>query len=479
MVKASTNLRNSAWNLANILLYPILFLATTTFFINKLGEEVFGEWMLLNSYIFISVHIFSFGMQHAITTHVAETYSITNKKRLFGYINAASRSLGFLFIIFIFLAITLYTSSSFEIYFKQDTWQLIALATGLIGIKMLELLQQSIFKGIEAYHTAAIFNMLNRFGALLLQFSLVLFNYALYELLLAALCVNIVVIILQTFKLNTLFPDFKLSLIKPLLERRKLYGYGFWTWLQTIIAVVSFQLDRFIVAYFLGVANVTYFVLASTIANHLHMAFEAIVSWVLPKMARLKASKKDTLSYYYTIRAFSISFSIAAIFFIYLLSEPIFTIWLGADKYEKMSGFFQLFMAFEALFIMTILPKFYLNAVKSLSLITSLELIYKTALIIGMLIYFYIIPNAESLIYGQIIVLALFLPFQYFWINKEVLNFNWWKESLVNFIPSFLLVATILIPNLLVSYILAFLAIVSCLFIFGLNKNFNKKLIIE
>ena len=41
--------------MANILIYPTLFLALTPFFINKLGENDFGEWMLINAYVLMAV----------------------------------------------------------------------------------------------------------------------------------------------------------------------------------------------------------------------------------------------------------------------------------------------------------------------------------------------------------------------------------------------------------------------------------------
>ncbi|MEJ2595435.1 MAG: hypothetical protein P8100_09990 [bacterium] len=94
MIRKTTNVRNSGWNLVNILLYPALFLAATPYFIDKLSASVFGEWMLINSYIYISVHLMGFGLPDSITAHVARAIGLQDRKKLYAYINASGSLLG-------------------------------------------------------------------------------------------------------------------------------------------------------------------------------------------------------------------------------------------------------------------------------------------------------------------------------------------------------------------------------------------------
>ena len=51
-------------------------------------------------------------------------------------------------------------------------------------------------------------------------------------------------------------------------------------------------------------------------------------------------------------------------------------------KFVKMDTFFKLFLIFEAFLILSIVPKIYLNALKSFHFITSMELMYKSAIIV-------------------------------------------------------------------------------------------------
>ncbi len=480
MSRPSTNVRNSGWNLANILIYPTAFLAMTPFFIDQLGEYVFGQWMLINSYVFIAVHLVGFGLPFSITAHVAEALGKDDTPKMYAYINAASRLLGRMMGLLSLLGGLLYGLALWDPgVFSDGLWTILSVATFFIAIKFPEVLFQSIFKGFEQYHKAAIFNMLNRLLALSLHFILIYLGYGLLAVFMASFVVNTLVVGIQAWVIFSRMKGFRLQIWKPLQERKALYHFGFWTWLQTIIAVASYQMDRFLVAFYLGTAAVTYFVLAATIANHLHMAFEAVVSWFLPKVARLKASLGETRSHFYSIRAFSVGFSLLVILFIYLISEPLFILWLGPDKYAKMIDFFKLFLIFEAFLVLAIVPKLYLNAIKSLSFITSLEFMYKTAIIVGMVLCFSWYGSAQSLIWGQNAAMIVFMPVMYYLVNKRALHSGIIKETFLNIVPSLAVMGAILSTSWMWIGAYLLLAIISFIFIYIRNKDFNLKLLFE
>lgn len=480
MIRNSTNVRNSGWNLANILFYPVAFLAVTPFFIDRLGESLFGEWMLINSYVYIAVHLVGFGLPVSITAHVAEAIGQNDNRKLNAYINAASRLLGRMTILTILFGIILYLAWYLGLQlFEDQTWKTLIIATFFIAGKFPELLYQNIFKGQEYYNKAAVFNMLNRFVALGAQVILVVKGYGLPAIFMVNLLINFLVVVLQGYIIYRKLPGYKPFLIKALPERKELYNYGFWTWLQTIIAVVSFQLDRFLVAYFLGTATVTYYVLATTIVNHLHMAFEAVVSWLLPKVSRLKAATRETRTHFNTIRAFSIGFSLLVISLLYAVNQPLFTLWLGTDKYMKMIDFFRLFMIFEAFLILSIVPKFYLNAIKSLSFITLLELMYKSAIIVGMLSLFFFMKTAESLIWGQIIALIIFMPVEYYFINRKILKDRPMKEVILTSVPSLFIMAAVLVSSWYWAGMAFIVAIISFWLVYIKDEHFNRKILTE
>ena len=473
MVRNSTNVRNSSWNLANILVYPTLFLAATPFFIDQLSETVFGEWMLINSYVFIAAHLIGFGLPDSITAHIAQALGTGNQQKLYAYINASGRLLGRMTIltsIFGLLLIGLLYAGI--VLFSMEIWQTVIIATFIISLRFQEILLHSIFKGFERYDLFAIFNMAGKILSLGVQIILVAYGYSLVELFIGNLIVLLCILVVQAFVVKKKIPQYHPDFIKSVPERKEIYHFGFWSWLQTVISIGAFQMDRFIVGYFLGTATVTYYVLASTIANHLHMAFVAAVSWLLPKISRLKARTLDTKDYFYTIRAFSVGFSLLTI-------SVLFTLWLGPIKYIKINSFFELFMIFEVFLILSIVPNQYLNAIKSLSFSTALELMYKLGIIVSMILFFIYFQTAESLIWGQIAALVLFMPVEYFLINKRILKSNSFKESLGTLLPSVFISVSILSENWIWSSVFFSLACLCFYFVYAKDKHINRSLLTE
>ena len=480
MQKTPGNIKNSSWNLANILLYPVAFLALTPFFIDNLGEDDFGIWMLINSYVYIAVHIVSFGMGNSITAHIAEALGKKNQQSLFNYINISTRTIGIISLITITVAIIWYMINFLGYgIFSVLTDKILVIATLVISIKFWELLYQSLLKGYERYDLASVYNIASKLLVLAAQVVIVIKGLGLLEIFLSNLILNIVMVVIQAIVSYRIVPDYKLSLAVSKIEQSNLFHFGFWTWLQTIISVIAYQIDRFVIAIFLGPAIAGYYILASTIVNHMHMAFGAVVSWLLPKISRKKESDTNITKYFTTLRTFSVGFGLISLLVTILVYEPVFTLWLGPDKFAKMNDFFRLFLIFEAFLLMTIVPLFYLNAVKKLRFITLLELMYKTGVIIGLFVAFAIVPTGNSIIIGQIVALALLIPVEYFLINSTILRNNWFKETIVTMLPAVFISLIIMFSSWYMTLILSVMAFAIFKVYFLAKERFDIKLLLE
>lgn len=447
----SRNLKNSGWSMVNILLYPVAFMGLTPLFINGMGESRFGIWMLLNSYVYIAVHIISFGFSNSITAHVAEALGRDDRVKLFAYLNSSARIISILALATSLLALLAFLAfhsfHSFPAFaaFPAFDPNAVILATLLIAVKFHELLFQSVFKGFERFDLAGQYNILNKFLVLGAQLALVLAGYGLAALFLWSLVINFTVVVIQGLAMHRLVRGFRFRWKRHPAESRDLFEFGFWTWVQTVISVAAYQADRFIVAFVLGPAVAGYYILASTIANHMHMAFGAMASWLFPKVAREKQTPGgETLAWFHTLRGFTTGVSLAAILVAYLAYRPFFSIWLGPDNFPKIDSFFALFLAYEAMLILSIIPQFYLNGMRMLKFITGLELMYKTGILAGMFIAFTISPTGESLLLGQIAALVLFMPVEFFLVNRKVLRDNPLSETITTMIPSLCVVGLIL-----------------------------------
>lgn len=480
MNKTPGNIKNSTWNLASIIIYPVVFLALTPFFIDKLGEDDFGIWMLINSYVYIAVHIVSFGMGNSITVHIAEAIGKKSKSKLFVYVNISTKVISLISI----ATITIAAISFFIFWFGLNIFSeriddILVIATILISVKFWELLFQSVLKGFERYDLASFYNIISKLLVLSAQFVIVFLGWSLLEIFISNIIFNLIMVFIQAIVAYRLIPEYRFKLENKRKEKDELFHFGFWTWLQTIIGVLAYQIDRFIVAIFLGPAVAGYYILASTIINHLHMAFGAVVGWIFPKVSRKKETDSNITGYFTTLRSFSVGFGLLVILITSILYPPIFNLWLGTDKFMKMNEYFKLFLVFESFLLLTIVPLFYFNGVKMLKFITSLELMYKSGVILGLLIGFAIYPSAESLIKGQIVALLILIPVEYYLINKKVLFTSWFNESIVTIIPSILISAIIFLSSWQSTLILTLVTVVVFKAYYLNRKRFNLRLLLE
>jgi O-antigen/teichoic acid export membrane protein len=427
----------------NILLYPIAFMGLTPIFIHRMGEMQFGIWMLVNSYVYIAVNIISFGFSNSITAHVAEALGKNNQEKLFAYINASTRIIAIIAMSTTMLALlALFAFHAFpSIHIKVNEFNasldlVLPVATLLIAVKFYELLYQSVFKGFERFDLSGQYNILNKFLVLGAQLFLVLKGYDLLVLFLGNLVINAAIVVIQGIVVHRVLPGYRFRMRRNPEESKALFAFGFWTWIQTIISVGAYQVDRFIVAFALGPIVAGYYILASTIANHMHMAFGAMGSWLFPRVARQKEMSEDTTIYFHSLRGVTTGISLLLILGMSLIYKPFFTLWIGPEKFAKMGSFFALFLMYEAFLTLSIVPQFYLNGIRMLRFITALELLYKSGILIGMFAAFYLVPTGESLLLGQVIALMLLMPVEYFLVNKKILQDNPFGETVVTMIPS-------------------------------------------
>jgi O-antigen/teichoic acid export membrane protein len=419
-------------------------------------------------------------MGNSITAHVAEALGKKNSKSLFNYIHISTRTIAAISLVTVSMGLIWYAITALDMeLFGKNMDSILIIATLVIAIKFWELLYQSILKGYERYDLASIYNMISKLLVLAAQLAIVMDGFGLMEIFISNLILNFLMVIVQAVVSYKQVDGYRFSFSKSKEESSNLFHFGLWTWLQTIISVVAYQLDRFVVAIFLGPAVTGYYILASTIINHMHMAFGAIVSWLLPKISRKKETEANITIYFTTLRSFLIGLSLIAVLLTYFLYEPVFTLWLGPDKFGKMSSFFKLFLIFEAFLLMTIVPLFYLNAIKMLKFITSLELMYKTGVIIGLLVAFAIVPTGDSIIIGQIIALLVFIPVEYYYINKKILFSNSFRETVLTIIPSVMVSLAILLSQWYLTLVFILVAAAVFKFYFLNPKIFNRKLLME
>lgn len=479
-LKRSQNIKNSFWNAVNVLFYPALFLAATPHFLRLLGEADFGVWMVLNAVAMVCIHLSHFGLGQSITLFVAASRGEGRSQRIHHFYTAGlnfTLLVAAAFVALGALGLAFWPWKQSVFHTDHDTYTAIVLTMPLIAIRLLDQHYQGFFKGFEQYGVAARVSTGTRVATLALQWAVA--PRGLVAVVGAALLVGAAAVVWQKFRSRRFVPGYRWQPVLLKAHWRRLASFGFWAWLQTAISLVSSQLDKFLVAAFLGPAVVAYYSLASTVLNHLHMFIEAPVGWMFPKISRLRANAASLVPHYITLRSLIAVAGSLLIATIYLFRGLLFSLWLGPEKAVAFLPFMEVFLLFQLFQTSTIAPKFFLNGLNRTALITAIEAGYRAAIVVGMCLSFWLFGTAESLVWGQCVAIALSVPVVAWVINRKVVHFVAWHEVVGASFPTLIVLATLLVPELWLQLVLGAAALVA-LHVFHLRHPwFRRSLLLE
>lgn len=473
--------------MANTGFYPLLFLAATPFFLSQLGDATFGTWMLINTLVIIVVQVSHFGMGQSITMFVAESRGKGKSKLINGFYNnglnfsvlvAIATALLAVVIWFIFPLLIRVFNLEHEVNL-QDARIAFSLAFLLMGLRVMEQFFQGFYKGFEEFDTASKFNMSAKTLTLVVQAAAAYAGFGLSGIMLATLLINAVFIIWQRFHIRKYLLEYAWKPTIQAVFLKRLSTYGFWAWLQTLLAMASSQLDRFAVIFFFGPAVLAYYSLASMIANHIHMMLEAPIGWSFPKISRYKQQGRDPIALYYTMRAFIVTTAVISLVAFFLVRQPILTLWLGAEKYSSIVPLLELFLIYELFQVLTVAPKFFMNGMARMPLITGLEAFYRLLSVALMFAAYAVYETPESLIWGQIIALIVAAPVEAFVMNAQFLRAHALIETFGTALPSLFAMAALLSDQWMLCLMYLLASLLSLFAVYFRNRQFQLTLLLE
>lgn len=445
----SKNIKNSAWHLTDTLLYPILFFISSPWFIDKLGEKEFGIWLLVNS-IIVMMQLFNLGLGAATFKNVAAHTGVKNYHNAITTINT-NFSLSFILQLFCVLAgIVIAAGINYFSLFKIEPAYSHLAATGavfggfIVGFKFYEQIVTFTFKALERFDMAAWINSGIRLTTLLVNVILVYLGYGLISLFIATIAVSLCGIFIAIILIKQQVPGYRLAFCFNKASITKELHFAVWTWLQSLVIVITFQCDRFFVLTYIGLSTLAYYGLIATMFNHIHMGFSAIVPWLAPKVTRLKAQGADGTELYITSRNLCLLIALFALLLFSIVSEPLLKILLSTDKYTNTIAYIRLFTLFELFFVYTIMPANYLNAGGHEKLNFFIIAFNCTAVIIGMVVGFYIYHTAQGLLTGITMATVFAVVLQNIFIDKKIFGERNWLSSLLLFLPAALISISII-----------------------------------
>ncbi|MDD5546635.1 MAG: flippase [Candidatus Omnitrophica bacterium] len=209
---------------------------------------------------------------------------------------------------------------------------------------------------------------------------------------------------------------------------RKLFGFGYKMQVSAIAGMLHFQIDKFILVYFLNLGFVTYYSVAAQLASKIRELPLLLVSAVFPAASELDArDDKETLHKLYFrsmkyVILIGLPMSVAAI----LLANPFIALWLGKG-YEMTALTLQILIVGYFFNMITGPGFFILNGLgkpqygmRSSILSTFLKLTLSILLVVKIGYFGVVIGTAVSMI-----IAAIYFIFA----AHKVMNIPLWKFS--------------------------------------------------
>lgn len=477
MSNVARNIQNSVYNTADVIVYPVFFFAAVPFFMAHLGEEIFGLWMLMNTLI-LSFQIFNLGLGPAMMKYTALYHSTKNETALK---NTISTGIGISLLLFV-LSLGVGSLMAFFIS-KGLLFRLPASITPLaskamiitsfiIGTKFCEQALLHVFKGLERFDLYFIINNSIRFITLGINLIQVFFLKSLTAMLAVSAAVTVVMLLVQLLVLKKTnkhiqpFPSIKKENLQELMK------FGFFTWIQSLIVLLVFQVDRFIVVSKYGTVMLGYYALTATIFVNIHTCITAAAYWLVPKITAQYQHETGKTDLYKSLRAFVTITGIAVLVLFFICYKPLFTLWVGSEKLLQLDDFIPLFTAFEFFYLLIIVPPLFLNYSGHIKQGTRVIYIVSLLNIAGLIGGFSFTGSITGMLWGLLLSTIAGVLIVYEIINKLFFKKAFFSETLFFITASALACVVIVFPVLFIQLgVLCLMLIFSWIYFVKIEKT--------
>jgi O-antigen/teichoic acid export membrane protein len=291
------------------------------------------------------------------------------------------------------------------------------LALWLFGLKFMEVIVLSIYQGFERYDKAASWSLASRMAILSMSLLIVKSDKGLVEVFSASCAVQALMVLLQWTYVRRLSRHVTIKFDSPKKIFKEVFSFSFWTWLQSVFAIITTQADKFIVAIYSGVTSLTFYSLGSVVTTQVHSVFSSLSGWVFPVVSR-KSSMDQSISAYFAKAEFALyTFGFACLSIALSFEDSLFTLWLGPDTYRQSAIFIRLFLYYNALLLVNILPFYFLNGAGHVRINTFTEFLMKVFNVVGMSVGYPLLGN-EGLVWGLIVSMVPSTIFKQYMLHR-------------------------------------------------------------
>jgi O-antigen/teichoic acid export membrane protein len=159
-------------------------------------------------------------------------------------------------------------------------------------------------------------------------------------------------------------------------EMRETLGFGFYSWVQGISSISLAQLDRFLVASFLGTRALAYYAVCLQLAQQIHAIVAKALSFVFPLASGEKEKENHTglLLYFWRGMTAATVVGTGAGVALFLNANNILSVWMGHSFALAAAPTLRVLTLSFAILATSVVPFYYLNGAGYVRLNTLLSL---------------------------------------------------------------------------------------------------------
>lgn len=438
--------------MSDALIYPVLLLIATPFFISRLGVEDFGYWMLINSVI-AGLGVLNFGMSESVIKFVSEFSREDQKETRFDLLNsitALQNRLTSVILGFSVLSVVIILFIPSENEKVPFFWLPLAIITLFIFLlRLYEQLFMAIYKGVEKYEVASKWTISSKLVQLIVQIIAVSVSPNLIWVFGFSLVAASLFVFAEWMKLRSdfsLFTLWKWSIGRD--SMKKVLGFSLWSWGQSVSGIISSQADRYIVAAVGGIHVFTFYSIGQMVASQFHSLFSSAVTWVFPKISRKYANEEGMELTYRKLQAWVVGTGLLGLTVFYFISDWLVALWLPVDVYENSINYVHLFVGFAGFSITSIIPFYFMNGSGLVKLNTLSGMMGIVLSVITMPVG-YFLAGPSGFVYGRYLVPVLIGSFTRTVLHQKLFEIKQWYSGTILLAPSVLLLGVILAESVL------------------------------
>jgi len=333
------SVKNAFFNSAETILYPILWLIATPFFVTYLGTEQYGIWMLVNGFMGFGGGVLGLGLADATIKFVSKYNSLKNEKRVIEVIRTTMTIyciLGIMVGVIIIWAAPFLVNNIFQV--NVDNYELTIIAFQIAGIGIIMRFFNDIYRSViyayERHDINAKITMTIDVLTMGLNLFLVIIGFDLFAVLITTVITLGLSGMVKAYICKSVLVN-NLS-FTPLLDKdilKEVFSYSIYTWLQSMMRFVQSKLDRFLVAGMVSVSALTYYVIALKVAELIHSVLARGSSFIFPMVSKLieKNDYKRLKNIYNKSSIMIVILSSSIVIPTYIFGYNILDLWMGTD----------------------------------------------------------------------------------------------------------------------------------------------------